>query len=512
MKIMLTKLYAWYGRKTVWAVAGSVVVLLVAGLAFKFSGEAEEAAGEVLTVVEVASVAELGGASSVTLLGTVRSVSEANIETESAGRITSVQVALGDSIRAGTVIATLENASERAAVLQAEGAYEATLASASVSDISVAQAQTAVQSARDGAENALQGAYTTVNNTFFGVIDRFYANPTSPLTAPLLVDNNRQFLSSERVAFTTILPNWQSSLSQLQGSERIFVEIDASIGYTRRTMVLIDTFLSTLQKRKDDTFNLEPVLGLISTLNASRSALANTIASLEVAKSSLRSAEDSLAQAQLNSTNVDNSIANAQIKQALGSLRGAQANLAKTIVTSPIAGTVNSLNISVGDFVSSFTPVAKVANNNALEITVFVGNSDRDAITVGAPVVIDGKYPGVVTHIGAGIDTATQKTEVKIATETNELTNGNTVSVALSSITEQIDEQSPIFLPITAIKFSADTGAVLTVSDGEIIEKPITIGLVRGNQVEVVSGVTPQMEIVIDARGLTTGTKVEVTR
>lgn len=508
---MLSKLYAWYGRKTVWMVVGVVAVLLVAGALFKFGTAQEEVQTEVLPVVAVATVGELGGSSSVTLLGTVRSVSEANIETESAGRITAVRVDLGDSIRAGAVIATLENASERAAVLQAEGAYEATVAGASVGDISVAQAETALEAARDTARNTLQGAYTTVNNSFFSVIDDFYNDPTSPLVSPLLSDDNRSFLSSERAAFRTILPEWQTRLSSLQNNDRLVAEIDASIGYTRRTMALVDSFLGSLQKRKTETFDGQSVTSLIGELNTVRSSLSNTITALEATKSSLQSAEDSLAQAQLGGTNVDNSVANAQIKQALGSLRAAQANLAKTIVTSPIAGTVNSLNVSVGDFVGSFAPIAKVANNNALEITVFVGDSDRDAITVGTTVTIDGKYPGVVTNIGAGIDAATQKTEVKIATETTELTNGNTVSVSLdSSQPVSENDKATILLPITAVKFSAENGSVLTVENNAIVEHAIELGLVRGNQVEVLSGVTNDMQIIVDARGLTVGSKVEV--
>ncbi len=506
---MLSKFYSWYGRKAVWSVMGVIAVLLVAGLIFKLSNGVEEPQSEVFPVVEVATVAELGGASSLTLLGTVKSVSEANIETEAAGRVTSVPVSLGATISAGSVIATLENASERAAVLQAEGAYEATLASASVGDISVDQAQTAVQSAKDTAKNSLQGAYTTVNNTFFTVIDDLYNNPTSPLPTPLITDDNRSFLASERAAFRTILPEWQNNVTTLNDSG-ISAEINNSIANSQRTLVLVDSFLGTLRKKETETLNGVAVETIIDGLIGARTSLTNSIAALEAAQSSLRSAEDSLEQARLGGTNENNSVANAQIKQALGALRAAQANLAKTIVTSPIAGTVNSLNVSVGDFVGAMAPVAKVANNNALEVTVFVGDSDREAITVGSPVTIDGKYPGVVTHIGAGIDAVTQKTEVKVATETTELTNGATVSVALQTTATDEAETTTIMLPITAVKFSAENGSVLTVVDEHIVEHAVEVGQVRGSQVEIINGVTPNMAIIVDTRGLTSGAKVEV--
>jgi len=56
----------------------------------------------------------------VSLVGTVRAVSEAQIQAERGGRVTSVRVKAGDFISAGTIIATLENASEYASLLQAE--------------------------------------------------------------------------------------------------------------------------------------------------------------------------------------------------------------------------------------------------------------------------------------------------------------------------------------------------------------------------------------------------------
>lgn len=510
---MLTKFYNWYGRKTVWAVTVFVIALIIGGVIINATSQPTDEVEEVLPVVTVASVSELSGEQSLALLGTVRAVSEAEIQSESAGRVTSVPVTLGQQVTAGQVIATLENASQRAAVLQAEGSYEAALANASAGNISVTQAETDFTSAKNSAINSMQAAYSTVSNAFYTQIDNLYRDPNSPLTYPYTWDNNRSYLSQERVAFQDILPAWQQEVSNLDADDDLTDALSDGIDYTTRTRNLVDSFISAIQGRDAETINGLSTATLLSDLTALRATLDNSITALKSSQSSLVSAADTVTQAQIGGTQTEVSTANAQVKQALGSLRAAEANLAKTIMRSPIAGTINELSVHVGDFLGSFTKVAKVANNQALEVTVFVGENDLAKIAVGTTVMIDDQYEGTVTNIGAGVDSSTQKTEVKIATETTELTNGNTVTVSISEDTaESTDQEREIVLPITAVKFSADAGSVFTVENGELVEHPVTIGAIRGGFVTISDGVSSEMEIVVDARGLTAGSQVEASK
>src|SRR5690606_25450209 len=111
-----------------------------------------------------------------------------------------------------------------------------------------------------------------------------------------------------------------------------------------------------------------------SALQASFLSARNSLASLRQtlisARTSIETAKERLIQAQIAATNGTVSAADAQVKQALGTLRAAQAQYAKTIIRTPIAGTVNRIDVKAGDFVTAFTPIATIANNNALTITV----------------------------------------------------------------------------------------------------------------------------------------------
>lgn len=506
---MINKLYLWYGRKTVWSVVSLALLLIVVGAFIKFSGGDTEEAAVILPTVKVASVSELSGESSVSIIGTVAAVSEADLKTESSGRITSVPVTLGQTVAAGSVIATLENASERAAVLQAEGVYEAALAAGAASDIGVSEATIALTNAQNNTVSTIRDAYTTNAAVVLNSIDQFFSDPEGYLPGLRLNGGSQTaFLNSERIAYQELLPAWVAKEATLSTNSDLTAEITAAETVTRRTRTIVDTFLQLLIDEDPGRYTKAELDSFQAEFVTLRATLNGTLTQLDAARTTLTAAEETLSRVKIGGTSTEVSTANAQIKQALGSLRAAQANLAKTIVTTPIAGTVNALNVKVGDFVGVQSPVAKVANNNALEITAFVGERDLNFILVGDTVTIDDRFNGTITHIGAGVDSATQKTEVKIATETTELTNGDTVTITIDAQSAP-DEDSTLVLPITAVRFAAEDGFVLTVEDGIIVENPITLGSVRGSYVEVVSGVTPQMQIVIDARGLTAGTKVE---
>jgi len=75
--------------------------------------------------VELISVEEINNKENIlSIIGTVRSENEAVLNTESSGRVIRVYKNVGKFVNAGTIIAEIENSSERASVLQAQGMVE----------------------------------------------------------------------------------------------------------------------------------------------------------------------------------------------------------------------------------------------------------------------------------------------------------------------------------------------------------------------------------------------------
>lgn len=511
---MLNRLYSWYGKKTVWAVAAVVLILVVSGIVVaQNANQNGDATEEQLPVVKVATVQEIASKDSITLIGTVRAVDEAQLQSEVGGRVTSVTVALGDYVQAGQILGQQENAAQRAAVLQAQGAYEAALASAQQGSVSIDEAQNAVTSAKNSLIAADKSAYTTASGVLLNTIDDFFANPESTLPG-LRISGKAytQTLNAERYALNQTMQSWKMQTNTATVNSNVQQHAQIAQENIKRVLTIVDILIE-LVNAEDTTTTLNGVAieSYNAILLADRTSLNSALTSLQSGITTLNASQEALNKAQIGGGSQESSVANAQVKQALGSLRAAQANLEKTIFRTPIAGTINALSVHVGDYIGAFTNVAKVANNNALEISTFVGETDLNRITVGQTVVIEGNYEGVVTNVAPGIDTATQKSEVKIATETSELTNGDTVSIVLTA--ENLENQiDTLLLPITAIKFNAENGSVYTVEEQVLVAHEVTLGKLKGSFIEVHDGVDPSFEIVLDARGLSAGAKVSVTK
>jgi RND family efflux transporter MFP subunit len=483
-----------------------LLIAIIAVLLFRETPSIDETTSEpTARAVTLSSAAALNNEKELSLIGTVRALTEANITTERAGRVTSVNATLGTSVAAGQVVATIENASERAAVLQAEGAYEAALAASAQSVVSLEDTETGLRAARNSAINTFKAAYGVAEGVLFGNIDSLLGNPDN--RNPWLrfdADGAAPQLVNGRVALRPVMEEWESRVNTIDLDSDIPAELQYAEEQIGRVIDLVDAYIRALSQADDASLQTN-----LSTLIARRAELLANQSALQGAETSITSARDAVRRAELGAGGNQISTADAQVKQALGSLRAAQANLEKTIFRSPISGTVNALSVQVGDFVGSFESIAVVANNSAFEIVTFVGDTELDSLAIGDTVLIENEYEGVITTIAPAVDSATQKTEVRIATDNPNIKNGNTVRITKeATLTTSIDE---IFVPLSAVKFQNTDGFVMIVEDGVATERPVTLGAVRGTTIEVTDGLEPTDSFIVDVRGLTEGSAVTVT-
>ncbi len=491
----------------------ALIVVIIAAYLFLSGGEtAVEEAEEFLPVVTVTSAANLSGDQEVSVVGTVRAFSEAVVTAEATGRVTSVNATLGQTVPAGFVIATLENASERAAVLQAEGSYEAALAASEQSNVGLDEALTGLINAQNNAVSTFESSYNTVNGIVRNNIDAFFANPDARVPG-VKVDGKNQtpFLNSERVAYQSLLADWKLETTAITAESDLFLALSNAGDRVDRTIALVDVFLAIFTDTvdPDNSYTEAELLSFSTSFTNLRSTLQSTKSSINSTSASLKNAADAVRRAQIGASGTQSSASDAQVKQALGSLRAAQANLAKTILSTPISGTVNALDIRVGDFVGNQEEVARVANNNALEIVTFVGDKELNAFVVGGSVVIEDSYEGTVTEVAPAVDPLTRKTEVRIAIETDEIQNGDTVTISKTFSSQTVEDQ-PVTIPLSAVKFEIEDGYIFVVEDGKLQTRPVELGVVRGGSVEITSGLSLTDEFVVDARGLLAETEVEV--
>ena len=115
-----------------------------------------------------------------------------------------------------------------------------------------------------------------------------------------------------------------------------------------------------------------------------------------------------------------------------------------------------------------------------------------------------------------GSDDRQDRSEDRHFGESSALADGDTVTVALTRSTVPVER----FLRASndhtahhshiAAKITPKGPVVFTVSSSTLVANPVVFGAITGDQVVIVSGVTPEMDIVTDARGLSDGETVIV--
>jgi multidrug resistance efflux pump len=419
-------------------------------------------------------------------------------------------VDIGDAVSAGAVLATLENSSQRAALVQAQGAYEAASAASAQSGIGVNEADTGLTNAKNNAVSSYRSAYNTVNSVIFNNVDTFFSSPAS--SVPGIKLDGFSSLSGERVAYQEILPTWEARSQTISTNSNLEAELSYAKTQVERTITLVDTFItafnSTGRMGAYSEVELESYSASFTTL---RSTLIATLASLDSALVGVSSAEDAVERATLAASGGGASASDAQVKIALGSLQAAQSNYQKTIIRTPIQGVVNAFYLKSGDYVSPGQPAGIVANNNGLQIKTYVSESDSVSLSVGDSVTIEGGATGVITAKSAAIDPSTGKVAIIVGVNPDSsLSNGSTVKVTFAQIT-QTETNNKILIPLSALKITPSGSQVFTIGDGDSLQAiGVTTGQLYGENIEILEGVSKETRIVTDARGLKEGQKVTI--
>lgn len=483
-----------------------------------------------LSHVKVSSVDSLSiSTSSTPIVGTITSLNQATILSQTSGEITSLSHSLGDHITTGDVIAEFENSTQQANVLQAQGAYEATQTGlknaqttfANGSKITELQATQNVVTAQNTFSNTLQSTYTALDDAVHAKADKLFLNPRTTsvqiiLTVPdsrlaSLIKQERQqlqttfatiFTAKDGIPVETISVRSTKMITAANSVAQFLKNLSTAVNKTSPSQSMPATELSgyTLSLAMARNEVNSALAGLIAT----KGAYDNAVAMQQTAKN-----------ASTNGTSNAIALAKARVRQASGAVDAARSVLEKTIVRSPINGTIVSLPITLGDYVPMFSPVAIVSNLKTLYIKTFVTSNTARALTVGGGAIINGSYKGKITFIAPSLNPLTRKYEVKveITSPHKSLTNGQTVLIAFTHAPENGNsaKERAFSVPLSAIKVTPTGPEIFTVGTSSILTAhPVAIQTIEGDSVLLRTGVTSTTTIVLDARGLSSGQKVIV--
>ena len=489
----------------------------------------EEALAQPMREVTLALVSDLAGSSSpLPLLGTVVSRNEAIIRAESSGKLMNVYKKLGDHVAAGTVIAEFENSGERAAVLQAEGAYESAKATqgmatinTNIAEINTDSSSISLQTAKTQALNTLTAAYTSFDNAVRAKTDSQFSNPqTREAKFNLMLSDSKLLITLEEqhVNVESLITKREVRNRTLSIQDNLLEELDIMTKEANTIKTYLDNLALALTHSIPDTNTPPATIEAYKTATGlARAEIGATLAALSVSKNALSAsiAGNKVSEKNLTQTNEGSAaIANASLKSALGNLQAAQSRLNKTIIRSPISGTLNSLAVATGDFVSPYQEIGLVSNNGALEVVAYITEEDAKEIAVDTKVNIDGAN-GIITRIAPALDPKTKKIEVRIGILGNarNFVNGQSLQIQVPRAhpIHLVDTNAPIELPLSTLKITPTGAVVFTVNaKNELEAHPVKEGALLGDRIIILEGLTPDMRIVTDARGLKAGTRVTI--
>ncbi|MDE2213386.1 MAG: efflux RND transporter periplasmic adaptor subunit [Patescibacteria group bacterium] len=412
-----------------------------------------------------------------------------------AGTISSIPVAVGSQVGAGQTLATLDSADLKASLQQAQANVAA--AQAQLSSVESGTRPEQLSADRSAVAQAITAGYIAADDAVHNKVDQFFTNPrtTNPtLTIETSNSTLEQTVISERVSVETIL----ASLSQQipQGDVSSSTNLVALAQSVQGELLSVQNFL--------DNVNL--LLGsAIATQNTSESTIQTYQTNVGLGRTEVSAAlttlntdAGTLNVAEAGSTSQDIAAQQAAVEAAQAAVAAVQAELAQTVLSAPIGGTITEQSGEVGEVVSSGQSFISMQSNALFEIDVYISQIDEAKLKTGqsATVTLDA-YPGVTFNANivsinpsAVMQNGAPAYELKAQFTQNDPRIKAGLTANLLVTTAQV--QNTLLIPSSAIVTEGtSTYAMVVGANGAQTLTPISVGIDNpGGQAQVLSGLT----------------------
>jgi HlyD family secretion protein len=459
-------------QKSFWRVSWLLLVLW-AITACGGSPEAAAVEAEATPTVEFGTPVEVADVETgdITLIyaynGGLQPKDEVSIVPSLGGKVDTLLVEVGDEVKAGDSIATIEQDVYLAQLKQAEAGLKTAELNLAKMKIGSRPEEIAV------AQAAVEVARAALNDV-------------------ATIDDN------ERTSSAAALARAQSALRIAQTNyDKIAWAGD--VGATREAQALEEATIAYEDALADYTLQTNP----------SDSQLAPLLVQLAQAELNLIRTQDPFRE-------TDFAIAEAGIEQAKAGVELAQIQVDHTTIEAPFDGLIADLFISQGSTVGPQSPLARFVSKE-IEVEIEVEESRINDISEGQNVSLkltaypDQDFPATVTSISPVADENTRTFTVKVAPldEAGVLRSGMFAAVSVLAA----ERQNTTLIPRDALIQLDDGGvAVYVVEAGQAHQRTVEIGISDGERIEILAGLEPGEVVVVSGQpNLTDGVKVEVT-
>ncbi len=251
----------------------------------------------------------------------------------------------------------------------------------------------------------------------------------------------------------------------------------------------------------------------------------SSVASENAAEANIRltKAQASAAEAKIQQAEADKLDAEANVMVSQANLETAQVIAGYTQIVAPYDGVITELNFYRGAFIRSAVeggdqPILAIARTDKVRVVVQVPDRDVPLVNQGDDAVVRiNALPGKEFHavVSRFADSEnpldrTMHTEIDLENSKGMLREGMYGNVTIILEPPQSDAMT---LPASSLieQNGQGNGAVYIVSDGKVHRRAIRVGKDNGNEVEVLSGLQPDDQVVFRYNGsLSEGLEVDV--
>ena len=397
--------------------------------------------------------------------GTLISSNETDLAFRTTGEVTEVLAKVGDTVEAGTLLAQIDDSDAQIAYIQANRTY---LELTSPSAVATAQ-QTIADATTD-----LSDAWSTL--AYLISPDALRAEDKIAEAESAIGESEAKLKESPSDADAK--KALEKATSDLEKCQKLLKEAQA-----RYMSYYVPKYFS------DGTDLNAPSEGEILAARAN----------LELAKAALQEAE--YLYAALTGGEVPENATGSgltELEQARLVLEAAQADLDGTRLIAPISGTIMSIDISVGDSVSSGNAVVSVADLSQPYLEVYLDESDWASVVVGyeTEVIFDilpnRTFNGVVTQVDPGLYSSNNTSVVRALVQLTEIDSGN-FNLPLGT-TASVDviggrAEDVVLIPIEALHQAGDQYSVFVMENDKPRLRVVEIGIQDLLYAEVISGI-----------------------
>ena len=401
-------------KKNILIITPAVATLAIAS--YLYFGNNNNGAGTGFVIAERKNIVQ-----EVSVTGRVSPASNIELAFEKSGKIKRIYVEVGSQVYAWQTMIELENGDAAASLAAAKATLKAAEAKLSelkagaraeelaISETKVKNAESALEDAKKNLVDKVFDAYTKSDDAIRNKADQLFSNPKS--TNPQLNFSVNDFsleneIESGRYLAEKTLTDWQKTLSALNIENDLnayVAEAESNLEKIKKLMEKISLAVNSLTAGA--SLSQTTIDGWKADISTARTNINTAVGNLSAANEKLRSSlsalnltKDELALTKAGSTPEAISSQEAAVEKAAADVAANVSALEKTILKSPVSGTVSRIDADAGEIVQSSVAIVEVISNAAFKIEADVPEADIAKIKIGdeARVTLDAYGSGAI--------------------------------------------------------------------------------------------------------------------